>query len=157
MIIRCTALICGVATMVVGYGQATGQNWVYSNRAPMAVRGSLNAVANTSGLVRAGDEILGSSLMEFIADSGVTVTFSNFGNPTDGKSAPFDLNLEFEISGIGVVFRGPAAGLNGAWVNIPADGAKNGVAMVLRRSSHAVQNARAGSYVNVGLISISKI
>ena len=148
--------LIGVASCAVSMGQSAS-NWSVSSHGPMAVRGTLNAVSNTQGLVMTGDQFSGISVMDFVADSGVTLTFSGFGNPTAGNSSPFDMNLQFEISGLGVVFQGQAKSLNFAAVDIPAPAAKAGVSMILRRTVRANKNARVGSYVNVGVISVSKI
>ena len=119
--------------------------------------GTLGASASASW-VRNGDVFEADCLGQLDGNIGITLRFNGFAapvSPTDGNS--FVMDLKLEVTGNGVVYNGPAAGLNSQVVHLDAATVSSGVALRLSRRVVAQKDVPAGIYANRGEVIISRM
>ncbi len=109
-------LVCGALLALAVVSSATAQSKLPQRGTPSSAKvnfqGTLGASA-VSSWVKVGDVFEGECLGRFDGNVGVTLRFSGFANPQgSAASSHFEMALRLEVVGIGVVFYGPAEGLN---------------------------------------------
>ena len=137
------------------YAQSGG--WQPSKNNPLvAIKGSLGVKKDTSFL-SAGDTISGTASITLVAPFDVTLRFVGFGDPVNIGPSPFQMSLHFEVSGLGVIYDGPAAGINNTTVTLPTSTNAAGIGLVLARKLIVTKDVPMGSYSDKGQIIITQI
>ncbi len=144
-------------TAVAPSSQAVAQVWQTSRfNSNVAAKGGLGVFKETAFL-SAGDQISGTATVTLVAPFDVSVRFSGFGNPTNGAVSPFSMSLHCEATGLGVVYDGPAAGINNLTVTLPTSTTPTGVGLLLARTLIVTKDVSMGTYSDKGQIVISQI
>ncbi len=119
--------------------------------------GTFGASASSSW-VKAGDTFEADCLGQLDGNTAVTIRFNNFAAPTGSTSGNyFSMNLVLEVTGAGVVYNGPAEGLNSQVVHLNASDLSGGVAIKLSRKIVALKDVPADVYANIGSVIISRM
>ena len=144
---------------LAGASSAMAQSRVLQRGAPSSAKvnfqGTLGASAVASW-AKEGDIFEGECLGRFDGNVGVTLRFSGFADPQGlGASSHFSMAIRLEVLGVGVVYDGPADGLNAQVVQLEAASLKSGVSIKLSRKVVAIKTVPAGNYVNRGSVIVS--
>ncbi len=119
--------------------------------------GNLGASA-TASWVKTGDVFEAECLGQLDGNIEITLRFNGFAapvSPTLGNH--FTMDLKLEVTGNGVVYSGPAEGLNSQVVHLDAATVSSGVAIRLSRRVVAQTDVPAGTYANTGQVIISRM
>ena len=160
---RIFGLAVGIGVACIYAEQAPCQT---SNRSPVSasqgprvkMRGSLGTASKVA-VISKGEMVSSSSIFDFQSNEAMEMRFEGFGHlqTSTGAVAPFEMRLVLEVSGLGVMFDGSAPALNSQKVSLPASLASGGIQIKLSRENRAMKNIPAGTYLNEGRITFTKM